>query len=220
MIEKGDELYENGVFNSENIEMDSIFLALDKYREALGIIQGRTNKTDIEFEAICLSKIVKILYKILKNKNNDVVYQMAMQSVNLALSLMPKNVNNEKWYIEISEIVQELRQTKSSIEEKSEQEILEELKKNKPEIFDEIENKFNMGQLTFIKFCLNKYPYENFSDDNIEENFEKNRKNYLRKMIAKYHPDRLEKNSKEEMEKYLIINELVKKLNSLFLKYK
>lgn len=39
-------------------------------------------------------------------------------------------------------------------------------------------------------------------------------------MIAKYHPDRLEKNSKEEMEKYLIINELVKKLNSLFLKYK
>lgn len=159
LIEKGDELYESGVFNSENIEMDSIFLSLDKYREALGIIQGRTNKTDIEFEAICLSKIVKILYKILKNKNNDVIYQMAMQSVNLALSLMPKNVNNEKWYIEISEIVQELRQTKTSIEEKSEQEILDDLKKNKPEIFNEIEDKFNMGQLSFIKFCLNKYPY-------------------------------------------------------------
>ena len=39
-------------------------------------------------------------------------------------------------------------------------------------------------------------------------------------MIAKDHPDRLDKDTKEEMEKYLIINELVKKLNSLFLQYK
>ena len=40
------------------------------------------------------------------------------------------------------------------------------------------------------------------------------------KWLLKYHPDRLDKNTKEEMEKYLIINELVKKLNSLFLQYK
>ena len=218
LIEKGDELYKNGIFNSENIEMDSIYSALDKYREALGIIQGKTNKIDIEFEAICLSKIVKILFKVLKNKNNDEIYQMAMQSVNLAVSLMPKNVNNEKWYIEISDIVQEIRKTKDSNEEKTEQEILEDLKKKKPDVFNEIESQFKKGEISFIKFCLNKYPYDNFTDDGkIEENFEKNRKSYLRKMIAKYHPDRLDKDTKEEMEKYLIINELVKKLNSLFL---
>ena len=221
LIEKGDELYKKGIFNSENIEMDSIFSALDKYREALGIIQGKTNKIDIEFEAICLSKIVKILFKVLKNKNIDEIYQMAMQSVNLAVSLMPKNVNNEKWYIEISDIVQEIRKTKDSNEQKTEQDILEDLKKKKPDVFNEIESQFKKGEISFIKFCLNKYPYDNFTDDGkIEENFEKNRKSFLRKMIAKYHPDRLDKDTKEEMEKYLIINELVKKLNNLFLKYK
>ena len=38
-------------------------------------------------------------------------------------------------------------------------------------------------------------------------------------MIAKYHPDRLEKNTKEEKEKYLIINEIVKKLNNIYWEY-
>ena len=178
LIEQGDELYEKGVFYSENIDMDLIYSSLDKYREALGIIQGKTNKTDIEFEAICLSKIVKILYKILKNKNNDEIYQMAMQSVNLALSLMPKNVNNEKWYIEVSDIVQEIRNIKESIEEKNEQEELDELKKQKPEIFEEIEIQFKKGKLDFVKFCLEKYPVNNFSVNNVEEKFNQNPSNY------------------------------------------
>ena len=199
--------------------MDLIYSSLDKYREALGIIQGKTNKTDIEFEAICLSKIVKILYKILKNKNNDEIYQMAMQSVNLALSLMPKNVNNEKWYIEVSDIVQEIRNIKESIEEKNEQEELDELKKQKPEIFEEIEIQFKKGKLDFVKFCLEKYPINNFSVNNVEEKFNQNPSNFLRKMIAKYHPDRLEKNTKEEKEKYIIINEIVKKLNNIYWEY-
>ena len=219
LIEKGDELFEKAIFNSENIDMDSIYLSLDKYREALGIIQGKTNKSDIEFEAICLSKIVKISYKILKNKNNDEIYQMAMQSVNLALSLMPKNVNYEKWYIEVSEIVQEIRDIKDSIEQKNEQEELEEFKKKKPEIFEEIEIQFKKGNLEFIKFCLNKYPINNFSAENVEEKFNQNQSSFLRKMIAKYHPDRLEKNTQEEKEKYLIINELVKKLNNIYWEY-
>jgi L1 cell adhesion molecule like protein len=220
-IEQGDDLYEKGIFDSENIDMDLIYTSLDKYREALGIIQGKTNKIDIEFEAICLSKIVKILFKILKTKNNDDIYQMGMQSVNLALSLMPKNVSSQKWYIEVTEIVQELRQSKDSIESKTEQQMLEELKKNKPEIFKEIDNAFEAGELNFIKFCLSKYPYPNYTDgQNIEENYNKNAKSYLRKLIAKYHPDRLDKNTKEEMEKYLIITELVKKLNNLFMRYK
>jgi len=199
--------------------MDLIYSSLDKYREALGIIQRKTNKTDIEFEAIWLSKIIKILYKILKNKNNDEIYQMAMQSVNLALSLMPKNVNNEKWYIEVSDIIQQIRNIKESIDQKNEQDELNELKKQKPEIFEEIEIKFKKGNLDFIKFCLEKYPINNFSVNNVEEKFNQNPSNFLRKMIAKYHPDRLEKNTKEEKEKYLIINEIVKKLNNIYWEY-
>ena len=199
--------------------MDLIYSSLDKYREALGIIQRKTNKTDIEFEAIWLSKIIKILYKILKNKNNDEIYQMAMQSVNLALSLMPKNVNNEKWYIEVSDIIQQIRNIKESIDQKNEQDELNELKKQKPEIFEEIEIKFKKGNLDFIKFCLEKYPINNFSVNNVEEKFNQNPSNFLRKMIAKYHPDRLEKNTKEEKEKYLIINEIVKKFNNIYWEY-
>ena len=96
---------------------------------------------------------------------------------------------------------------------------MNELKKQKPEIFEEIEIKFKKGNLDFIKFCLEKYPINNFSVNNVEEKFNQNPSNYLRKMIAKYHPDRLEKNTKEEKEKYLIINEIVKKFNNIYWEY-
>ena len=222
LINDGDKYFEKGVFNNESIDMDSIYLSLDKYNEAYNILltkSDKSNEIDIEYEAICLSKLVKIMYKILKNKEVKDIYKLAMQSVNLALSLHPKNVSNEKWYIDIATITQEIRNQIEKTEELSIQSLNNLIIEANKRIFDEIQNKYdNESEIKFISFCLNKHPpkdYEKLSDEEIKKKYDEDKKNFLRKLSAQYHPNRYENNSNEEKRIYLIMEEIYKKINNL-----
>ena len=77
--------------------MDDVTESLTYYRNALNEISKSTFSQDIELEAICFSNIAKIMYRIFKNKKKrNKIKGYVMQSVNLGLSLMPKNVGKEK----------------------------------------------------------------------------------------------------------------------------
>ena len=222
LINDGDKYFEKGVFNNESIDMDSIYLSLDKYREAYNILlikSDKNNEIDVEYEAICLSKLVKIMYKILKSKEAKDIYKLAMQSVNLGLSLYPKNVSKEKWYIDIANITQEIRDQIEKTEELSIQSINNLIIETNKRVFDEIQKKFdNESEIKFISFCLNKHPpkdYDTISDDEIKKKYDNDKKNFLRELSAKYHPDNYNNNTNEEKRKRLIMEDIYKKINNL-----
>jgi hypothetical protein len=203
LINEGDVYFEKAIFNSESIDMDLLYLSLDNYREAYNIILEKTD-----------------LYKVLKTKDAKEIYKLANQSVRLGLSLFPKNVSNEKWYIEISSITQEIRNQIQMTEEISESTLNIRIIEENPQIFDEINNKFNNeNEIDFILFCLKKYPYKNYdkkNDEEIKKNYSEYKKKFLNNLISKYHPDNYENNTQEEKIKKLIMTEIYKKLNKCY----
>ena len=218
LMKIGEEEYYKGIYDSEHIDMDSIYSSLDKYREALKEIVD--NSTDLEYEAICLSKIVTIQYNILKSTKIEHINQLAMQCLTIALSIHSKNVEEEKWYKDVKRITEGIRDKEQRLENENDEEFKNEMKKRKPEIFEEIENKFKESNLTFIKFILEKYPYKGYTSlGDIDEKFKNEPQNLLKILSAKYHPDRYKKTTNEEKEIFTImtvISPLVNNIYSIF----
>jgi hypothetical protein len=218
-LQKGDELYEQGVNAEESMDMDDIREALTCYRNALNEINKIKENKDIELEAICYSHIAKIMYRIFKNKKqNNKIKSYVLTAVNLGISLAPKNVGKEKWYIDATNILQEIRNEEAREEERNDDQYREELKKRKEEIFKELYAKKEESNLVFVKFILEKYPYKGYKNDgkNIEEEFSKDNKNFIKTLVAKYHPDRYPKNTEEEKKHYVIIHEISVILNGMY----
>ena len=219
LIKKGDQKLNEALNESDEIDMDDVTESLTYYRNALNEINKSKLTPDIELEAICFSNIAKIMYRIFKNKKKiDKIKGYVSQSVNLGLSLSPKNVGNEKWYIEATNILQEIRDEELKEEEKNNDLLRTEMMKKEESIFLELNEKKKESNIAFIKFILEKYPYKGYKNDgkNIEEEFSKDNKNFIKTLVAKYHPDRYPKNTEEEKKHYVIIHEISVILNGMY----
>ena len=215
---------DTSVFQSEKLDVDLVKVALDNFRSIFNQIINNdkieNQSIDIEYEAICLSYIVKIRYSILKSYEFESIFSLANQSVKLAESLMPKNLNNEKWFNDVSIILQELRDRKQKNEEKEDNEIKNNMDQK---IFQKISEEYDKGNLNFIKFILTTYKLENkdikykdFEDSYLEKSFPKK----IRELIKYYHPDNFSKKTLKEKEKYIIYHEITSRLNLMYSTYK
>ena len=215
-IEKGDKYFKEGLLENAEIDMDDITDALTCYRNALNEIAK--NKLDIELEAICYSNIALIMHKVYKNKKKiKKIKEYVTQAVTLGMSLAPKNVGHEKWFINASNILQEIRDEEEKEEERNDDRYREEFKKKKEGIFKELYEKKDESNLAFIKFILEKYPYKGYKPKkNIDEEYTKDNKNFIRTLVVKYHPDRYPKNTEEEKDNYVIIHEISMILNNIY----
>ena len=223
LIKKGDKKLNSALTESDEIDMDDVTESLTYYRNALNEISKSNFSQDIELEAMCFSNIAKIMYRIFKNKKKrDKIKGYVLQSVNLGLSLMPKNVGKEKWYIEATNILQEIRNEEQKEEEKKDDKYRAEMKKKKEAIFNELNEKKLESNLSFIKFILKKYPYKGctkVNESEIEEQFRKDNRNFIKTLVVKYHPDRYPKGTEEEKEYYVIIHEISIILNGMYSLY-
>ena len=215
------------VFQSEHLDLDLTKIALDNFRNIYNeIIKNdkiENQSIDIEYEAICLYYIVKIRYSILKSYEFESIFLLANQSVKLAESLMPRNLNNEKWFNDISNILQELRDRKQKAEEDKDNEIKNNMDQT---IFQKISDEYDKGKLNFIKFILTTYKLENnpvdfksFEDAYLENGNKKFSKK-IRELIKYYHPDKLPKNTIKQKEKYFIYHEITSRLNTMYSEFK
>lgn len=169
--------------------------------------------SDIELEAICIGKIAYVMYNVFKNDNK--AYALAMESITLGLSLYPKNIMSEKWFIKVQNISIEIREKRAKEEEKSTQTIYLEFKKNNEALIQEIDNESKKDYKSFIKFCISKYPY-GIKDLSTNQLNELTKKKALLKMIVHYHPDGQGRNNEEETKIYFIKQEITKHFNSIY----
>jgi hypothetical protein len=198
----------------KNMEREDLLILLDNFREILHNIQGTD---DYELEAIILSNIVKIKYKYLQSENYTELRIMSEQCVALAKQTN-RNVEQFKWYIEISGILQELRKIFED-KERYEQENFENKYKNeRKQIFDEIKEYRKKTNVEFIKFILQKYPPKKDplkKNQTVEEQWNKNKKSFLEKLSARYNPDNYPKNTEEEKLNYTIYHSITNEINAI-----
>ena len=209
-IKQSGKLIENG----ENMGREELLVILDNYRQAL---QNSQEVNDIESEAIILANIVKINYKYLNNENFSELRKMAEQSVALA-KITNKNVEQYKWYLEISNILKELRK-RFEEKEKYEQENFEnKYKKEKKQIFDEIKEYRKKSNVEFIEFILQKYPPKRLllkKNKTIREQWNENSKYLVEILSARYNQDIYPKNTEQEKLYYTIYHTISTEINAI-----
>ena len=128
---------------------------------------------------------------------------------------LPKE-KNEKWYKEFTELYNNLK--KLEPQDKNYPELLKEMKAKNPNVFKEIEDIFmSMATKDFFKFIVEQHPYKGKENDAII-NF--NTPDLLTFLLGKYSPDdyKYSKTNEDSKLKYCVVQEISKKLNSLFSK--
>ena len=195
LIKSAEEFFEKGIYNSEQPDMDLIYLSLDQFIEALNKISG----IDFKTEAKCLAKIILIEYKILRSPSINKINILINQCIKLAEI---ENSTNEKWYSEIIDIKKQILNNN------------EQIIKSEDDIITEIRNKYYSNTiLDFIRYILEKYPCKrNF--DNLENDFKKDRKQCIKKLCISYSPDNDENKTEEGSKHYRIINIISSLLNN------
>lgn len=242
LLLEGDNYLNLGVNENDELDMTYIYLSLEAYRTALNQLdQSMTHKElintdmfdlvnakkenlqkdDIELEAICLSRLGKVLYRIFKSRDKAKKYLSLC--IGLALSLEPKNVTNEKWFKEANSDLKFLQMGDTlELDAKKEKEE-EEFKAHFSEIFKEIRTEHDKGRINFLKFILNKYPYKGYKKiDDISDEYCKDKKTFIRNLCVKYHPDRYKKvgGNKNEKLNYYIMEEISKYVNDYYTEFK
>jgi hypothetical protein len=213
-IAQAEKFFNSGVLESESLDMEFIYLSLDKYREALLQTKCFDEKAqpDIELEAIIYSKLGYIFFHILKNETKAEIN--VKQSVDLGVSLFPKNVSTEKWYREATNILREIRQKKIDQEDKNMQEYKQKFKDGLAETFKTIELESKKSTQDFLKFIIANYPpQEEFTFNVTEEILKSGLKDVLKKLITKYHPDKF---PDSDMKKKVLMEEICKYLNQKY----
>ena len=196
------------------MKREELLILLDNYRQALQTMEGIN---DYE-TALILANIVKINYNYINNRNNDDgLKKMAEQSIALA-KLTNQNIEQLPWYLEISQILQELKQ-RIEDEEKNEQENFEmKCKTENKQIFDEIKEYREKSNVEFIEFILNKYPPKKSplkKGKTVKEQWNENPKSFCERISARYNPDNYPKNTEEEKLKYTIYHAISIEINDI-----
>lgn len=211
----GDDLFKKVLMDEENLNIDMVYEVIDWYKQAV----LRTREiTEVEVEAIAMSRIGKVYDKVLKLKYKAKEY--IMRSMQLANSMHPRIFHDEDWFKDCTEILQ--RYQKETVEQESQK------WQNDREVYlKELESELKAIQQEDIQHTFTrsegflKYIYKTFPPVNPDHKLEgvpdvgameaADLKKVLQKAVVHYHPDRIdvEKHGKkqkvlcEEITKYL-----------------
>ena len=170
--------------NNNNLDYDNLCLLSFNFSQSLKKINSinnlMKNKEALETKSICLANIVKIEFLMKKRRlslNN--LSEYADESIDIVENKMGKKYKKKKWYNEIKELKKNIKDEMDLKPATSIGEI--------ENIRQEFNTKFNCGEEEFLKFLVEKYPFGEFNKNyNIIEEYRKNKKTLLRKLIIKY----------------------------------
>ena len=212
----------NLIKEEEYSDKEQILDILDRFKDALRLLENPKKKADILLKAIYLANIIKIEYKIFNSNSYDTLLKMIENCIELKLQI-PKGCSSPKleWFEEICiyklEIEEKIMKLKDNPKE---EEII--IKKELTNVFEEINTKFQEGKIPFFIFILSKYKPNglednmNFDDEvDLEYAYNSDRKGFLKKLRKLYNPMRYRGEKREDQISHSIMQEIAIKLNSL-----
>ena len=198
----------------ENVTRENMLILMDNIREAFHNIQGLVES---EIEAKLLANIVKIDYIYLKSVNYNGLRRLAEQSVALAKSTN-QNVEKYKWYIEISQMLQDLRNKFEEMERLAQEQFENKCKTEHKNIFDNIMNYRAKSNIEFIDYVLKTHPpnkYKPKKNKTVADRWNEDAKGFVEIISARYNPDNYPKGTDEEKLKFTIMHTISIEINAI-----
>ncbi len=225
-INLANKLFSTAINEDESIDMELIYDSLDIYRLAYQqtYFLNTKNQPDVELEAIVSAKLGYIFFKVFKSYEKARTF--LNQCIRLGISLYPKVVTHERWYIKATSALQEIRYIfeNKEAEENSEKKkkYIEELKdvlKKIDEETEKVKTDRNKHLGDYLKFLIkNHSPIQKNIDINIDDEIsKKSGKKTLLKLIKFYHPD---SNGVEDTKTKVLVEEITKRLNDIYSLFK
>ena len=91
--EQGEKLYNRAIMESENMNLDEVYDALDLFNNASKIAFA---EVDLEMEARCEAQLGMIFEKALKKEDKAMLHYNNM--VRLEVAMRPKDITRTDWY--------------------------------------------------------------------------------------------------------------------------
>ncbi|XP_052246457.1 uncharacterized protein LOC127855118 [Dreissena polymorpha] len=185
----GDEMFEAVVRNEETLNIDMVWEVIDWYKQAT--LRTR-DITEVELEAIAVSRIGRVYDRVLKLKQRAKDYYKL--AVELAHAMSPRTFVREDWYIEATQVLAKYQsetvqaeETRQNIEKA---EILKELTGEMKQL-KELENKDNTEFLTFIykTFPPKKENQCLVLPTSKDDDWRNKMKKSMQTAVIHYHPD-------------------------------
>ena len=201
-------------------ENEKFKIVLANYERILESIQtSEEYSKNTKKEAVCLTNIIYINKKLGYYKQKIRMLLRYSNRCKFIIEHNPevRNCEKERWFIEFNNLYEDLKKNEPKDEEFSQ--IFPQIRKKNSAIFNTIDQKFNKKKenIEFIKFILEKHPYEGYDKDKEQRDFDKYNLGLVNYLLQKYHPDNYSlKGGEEEKLKYCINHEIERKLNNLY----
>lgn len=211
----GDELLNKTINVDEGVDFAAVWQVIDLYKESIIL----TRENDVEEEAISLTRLGLVYHRVLLMK--DRAKDTLMKVLQLARSLLPRNLSNEKWFREASQILagyQAEEKAKESAQYAEQRKVY--IQELKPQL-DIIEKKMNeLSNQQVLVWLYTEHPPKhvpNFSVDlkAISSTPGEGVKKLVSKAIVHYHPDKVDK-AEHGMAYKVLCEEIVKCLNAKY----
>ena len=195
---------------------------LDRFKEALKLLEFSKKREEILLKAIYLANIIKIEYKMFNSNSYDSLLKMIEDCLELKLKVSQGCMaTNLEWFDEIYKYKLEIEQ---KLKYKKENPKVEEnmLKEELKQFIEKINNKFKEGKIPFFSYILSKHKPNGLGDSmtfkdkvDLEYAYNLDKKAFIKKLRKLYNPIRYIGDKKEEQKKHIIMQEISIKINSL-----
>ena len=205
---------QHNIANLDRMNRDNRKIFLANYEKLLSQIQITDDFT--KKEAICIANIIKICYSISEDFASKTRYLLYLAKRCETIVEHLQLDKNEDWYKEFNELYTKLKVFEPK--EQVYQELLTEMKDKNPDVFKNLDDNFRkLAPQKFIKYILETHPYKDYEKDK-DRDFGTVNPDLLLFLLKKYLPDNYNYTAhKEESKlKHCIVQEISKKLNSLY----
>ncbi len=205
---------QHNIANLDRMNRDNRKIFLANYEKLLSQIQITDDFT--KKEAICIANIIKICYSISEDFASKTRYLLYLAKRCETIVEHLQLDKNEDWYKEFNELYTKLKVFEPK--EQVYQELLTEMKDKYPDVFKNLDDNFRkLAPQKFIKYILETHPYKDYEKDK-DRDFGTVNPELLLFLLKKYLPDNYNytANKEESKLKHCIVQEISKKLNSLY----
>ena len=205
---------QHNIANLDRMNRNNRKIFLANYEKLLSQIQITDDFT--KKEAICIANIIKICYSISEDFASKTRYLLYLARRCETIVEHLQLDKNEDWYKEFNELYTKLKVFEPK--EQVYQELLTEMKDKYPDVFKNLDDNFRkLAPQKFIKYILETHPYKDYEKDK-DRDFGTVNPDLLLFLLKKYLPDNYNytANKEESKLKHCIVQEISKKLNSLY----
>ena len=210
----GDCMLDRAVKEEESLNLDLVWDAYDKYKEAELLSKGE----DVEILCLSLFHRAKIYADVFKDKYQ--CKELLKEATGLAQTLIPGPYHNRPWYVELTEMTQKIRDEEIRAEEsKWENERKKHLEKVQEDV-KEIAAREDGDLKDLCEYIFEKHPPKHIAEfkskkpDFTDMGYNTG-KRPLQKMVTLYHPDRVDM-AKNGAEYFVLCEEITKVLNKRY----